>query len=98
MKSICTDNPTYAYLVREGCAYVDKTDILLSLIRAEGSSQFFLSRPRRFGKSLMISVLKCIFEGRKDLFDGTFIGKSDDEGVVYVADFGGNLTSFSIRS
>ena len=77
MKPICTDNPTYAYLVREGCLYVDKTDILLELIRASGSSQFFLSRPRRFGKSLMISVLKDIFEGRKELFADTFIGRSD---------------------
>ena len=83
MKPICTDNPTYAYLAREGYAYVDKTDILLSLIREKMGSQFFLSRPRRFGKSLMISVLKCIFEGRKELFADTFIGLSDYDWPVY---------------
>ena len=52
---------------REGYVYVDKTDLVYKL--AEGHI-YFLARPRRFGKSLLISTLKAYFEGRKDLFDG----------------------------
>ena len=48
--------------------YVDKTDIVWQL--ANGVKYNFLSRPRRFGKSLLCSTLKCYFEGRKELFEG----------------------------
>lgn len=51
--------------------YIDKTKDIFHLI-TEGSV-FFLSRPRRFGKSLLISTLKALFEGKKDLFEGLFI-------------------------
>ncbi|MCG5524321.1 ATP-binding protein [Ectothiorhodospira haloalkaliphila] len=51
--------------------YVDKTPHLLRLVSEGGS--FFLSRPRRFGKSLLLDTLKCLFEGRQDLFEGLFI-------------------------
>ena len=55
--------------VREGdYAYVDKTDIAVQLVR-EGS-YYFLSRPRRFGKSLFLDTLKDLFECKKDLFQG----------------------------
>ena len=46
--------------------YVDKTDIVWQL--ANGDKYNFLSRPRRFGKSLLCSTLKCYFEGRKYVF------------------------------
>ncbi len=58
-------------LREENCIYVDKTEILLKLI-TEGS-YYFLSRPRRFGKSLMISTLAEIYEGSKELFEGLYI-------------------------
>ena len=49
--------------------YVDKTDLLYQLA-TDSESQFFISRPRRFGKSLMLSTLKAMFEGRRELFKG----------------------------
>ena len=51
--------------------YIDKTEIIYNLIIQRGF--FFLNRPRRFGKSLLISIIKCIFEGRKELFKNLFI-------------------------
>ena len=49
--------------------YVDKTDLLYALCN-DADQQLFISRPRRFGKSLMLSTLKAMFEGRKELFTG----------------------------
>lgn len=51
--------------------YVDKTRLIHTLI--ESGSYYFFSRPRRFGKSLLISTIKEIFSGRKDLFNGLWI-------------------------
>ena len=83
MKGICTDNPGIENLIVNNGVYVDKTDVLLTLIRDPLASQFFLSRPRRFGKSLMISTLREIFKGRRELFKDTFIGRSDYDWPVY---------------
>ena len=52
----------------ENFLYVDKTDYIFRL--AQNNGQYFLSRPRRFGKSLFVSSLKAYWEGRKDLFEG----------------------------
>ncbi len=69
------DFPT---LRRNGCVYVDKTKVFHALITdAGGNNLFFLSRPRRFGKSLMLSTLKAIFQGRRELFEGLDIAKTD---------------------
>ena len=57
----------FGKLISEGYAYVDKTAILHDLITS--NSCCFLSRPRRFGKSLTLSTLQAYFEGRKDLFN-----------------------------
>lgn len=55
------------------CVYVDRTERIHRMI---ADSPFnFLSRPRRFGKSLLVSTLKCLFEGRSELFEDTWIGK-----------------------
>ena len=51
----------------DGCVYIDKTAIIHRLITGSGTA-FFLSRPRRFGKSLLCSTLGAVFEGRKELF------------------------------
>lgn len=59
--------------------YVDKTDIVWQL--ANGDKYNFLSRPRRFGKSLLCSTLKCYFEGRKELFEGLKIMQVEDDWV-----------------
>jgi hypothetical protein len=51
--------------------YIDKTDLALKLINSSG--YYFLSRPRRFGKSLFLDTLQDIFEGKKELFEGLYI-------------------------
>ena len=52
--------------------YVDKTEYIYKLI-TEGGGYYFLSRPRRFGKSLLLSTLDCLFKGEKNLFKGLYI-------------------------
>ena len=56
---------------REGHVYVDKTNHIHKLINF--AKYYFLSRPRRFGKSLLISTLECVFRGQKELFEGLYI-------------------------
>ncbi len=56
--------------------YVDKTEYIWKLLRPSVAG-YFLARPRRFGKSLTISTLKAIFEGKKELFEGLAISKKD---------------------
>ncbi len=53
---------------RGGHVYVDKTAILKPLADGSLGSQFFIARPRRFGKSLAISTLQCLFEGRREKY------------------------------
>ncbi len=52
----------------EDCYYVDKTPLIRELV--EGRRHYFLSRPRRFGKSLLVSTLEALFEGQEELFEG----------------------------
>jgi len=63
-----------------GCIYVDKTDLIYNLTR---KYYVFLSRPRRFGKSLLSSTLKYYFQGRKDLFQGLAIERLEQEWKQY---------------
>ena len=60
--------------------YVDKTDLLYELASPKSDTQLFMSRPRRFGKSLMLSTLKAMFEGRRELFKGLAIDSLPWEG------------------
>ena len=62
---------------QDGRIYVDKTDLIYKLTKE--SKFVFLSRPRRFGKSLLCSTLKYYFQGRKDLFEGLAIGELEKE-------------------
>jgi hypothetical protein len=55
-----------------GYVYVDKTEYIYRLIK-EGSGYYFLSRPRRFGKSLLLSTIRYLFEGQRELFKGLYI-------------------------
>ena len=59
---------TLAKLRDQGCYYVDKSGLAIDLI--ESGSYFFLSRPRRFGKSLLVDTFKELFEGNRTLFEG----------------------------
>ena len=62
--------------LREGnFIYVDKTRYIEKIIN--GSQYYFLGRPRRFGKSLFLSTLKCFFEGKRELFKGLYIDTID---------------------
>ena len=81
-------------LREDGFVYVDKTALVYSLVQ-EGAI-YFLSRPRRFGKSLLISTLACYFQGRKELFEGLAIANLEKDWLEYPifrVDFnGGNYT------
>jgi len=65
----------------ENYLYVDKTEIAKKLI--ERGTYYFLSRPRRFGKSLFLDTLKEIFEGNRELFEGLHIYDTWDWSVTY---------------
>ena len=73
MEKIATDIYTFARLREDGFTYVDKTDALYAMASGETGVQFFIARPRRFGKSLAVSTLKSLFEGRRELFAGLAI-------------------------
>ena len=68
-------------LREEGCLYVDKTEAIYRLVN--DATVYFLSRPRRFGKSLLCSTLQAYFEGRKELFEGLAIEKLETEWQAY---------------
>ncbi len=68
-------------LRQEGCLYVDKTAYVHKL--ASEGSVYFLSRPRRFGKSLLVSTLGAYFEGRKELFQGLAIEQLEQDWIEY---------------
>ena len=70
IRQLTTGNFDFPGLIQDPKAkYVDKTDLLYALCN-DADQQLFFSRPRRFGKSLMLSTLKAMFEGRKELFKG----------------------------
>ncbi len=67
-------------ILDEEAKYIDKTALLYELARHKSDAQLFISRPRRFGKSLMLSTLQAMFEGRRELFKGLAIDKLPWEG------------------
>lgn len=67
MKKITSSVYTFEDIVKDDFLYVDKTEYIWSLI-GQGKAMYFLSRPRRFGKSLTVFTLKAAFQGKKDLF------------------------------
>ena len=81
-------------IINGGYVYVDKTALIYRLV-TEGKI-YFLSRPRRFGKSLLVSTLGAYFKGKKDLFKGLAIDELEKEWAEYPVfhiDFnGGNFT------
>ncbi|MBR6058280.1 MAG: AAA family ATPase [Victivallales bacterium] len=77
LQPIPTDTHDFPEIRGNGCIYVDKTAYFHKLITMKDARRFFIARPRRFGKSLMISTLKAIFEGRRELFDGLAISRTD---------------------
>ena len=82
MKPIATANYDFESLIKDGCVYVDKTDMLWKLASSK-DALYFISRPRRFGKSLMLSTFKYLFQGKKELFRGLKIEKKWDWSKTY---------------
>jgi len=72
---------TFAEIRQENCYYVDKTPFALRLI--DEGKHYFLSRPRRFGKSLLLDTLKELFEGHRELFTGLYAEQHWDWNVRY---------------
>ncbi|MDO4181867.1 MAG: AAA family ATPase [Bacteroidales bacterium] len=69
--------------LREGdFLYIDKTEYVYQMAHSD-TTYYFLSRPRRFGKSLLTSTLHCYFEGRKDLFEDLAIERLEKDWTVY---------------
>ena len=72
---------TFEEIIRKDLLYVDKTEYIYRM--ASTGKYFFLSRPRRFGKSLLTSTLHSYFAGKKDLFKGLAIEKLEKEWTEY---------------
>ncbi len=72
---------TFSNIIDGDMLYIDKTEYIWNMIHL--GKYIFLSRPRRFGKSLLVSTLHAYFEGRKDLFKGLFIESVEKEWVQY---------------
>ena len=68
-------------LRNDGCVYVDKTALMYKMVK-EGN-YYFLSRPRRFGKSLLISTLEAYFLGKKEFFEGLAVAELEKDWVEY---------------
>ena len=73
---------TFSRIRMEDNLYVDKTEYVYRMTHTSGK-YFFLSRPRRFGKSLLVSTLRSYFEGKKELFEGLAISKMEKEWKEY---------------
>lgn len=67
---------SFEVLRKGGAYYVDKTEYMWKIVNSQ-SLYYFLARPRRFGKSLFLSTLKCFFEAKRNLFKGLYIDGKD---------------------
>ena len=72
---------SFENIIEDGYVYVDKTALVYDLVH--NGNIYFLCRPRRFGKSLLVSTLKCYFEGKRDLFKGLAIDRLETEWTEY---------------
>ncbi len=94
MKKLPVGIQTFSEIINEDYLYIDKTGIACSLI--DNFKYVFLSRPRRFGKSLFLDTLKNIFEGNRELFRGLLIEEQRSWEVSYPViqiSFGGGIDS-----
>ena len=77
MKDLVLSRQDFASFRKKNRLYVDKTEYAYRLAK-EKEGFYFISRPRRFGKSLFCSMLEALFEGRKELFEGLYIAEKTD--------------------
>ena len=73
---------TFSEIIESNLVYVDKTEYVYRMTHS-GSKSVFLSRPRRFGKSLLTSTLHSYFEGRKELFEGLAIERLEKDWTIH---------------
>ena len=66
---------------KDGYLYIDKTALIYQLVKT--GSYYFLSRPRRFGKSLLLSTLEAYFQGKRELFEGLAMERLEKDWVKY---------------
>ena len=81
MKKLPIGLQSFKSVREDGFLYVDKTRLLSTL--AKESKYYFLSRPRRFGKSLFLSTLKAYFQGKRELFEGLAIAELEKDWASY---------------
>jgi hypothetical protein len=92
MKKLPIGIQTFSEIINSNYCYIDKTLILDRLVN--NGKYYFLSRPRRFGKSLFLDTLKEAFSGNKDLFKGLYLENHWDWSVTHPVikiDFGGGV-------
>ncbi|CDK30909.1 ATP-binding protein [Candidatus Babela massiliensis] len=82
LKKLPIDVSSFEIMIKDNYLYIDKTQYIYNIF-IEGSRFYFLSRPRRFGKSLLVSTLKELFSGNKELFKGLWIYNSNYEWHEY---------------
>ena len=89
---------SFEILRKENFLYIDKTEFVYKL--ASEGRQYFLSRPRRFGKSLLLSTMRAYFEGKKELFTGLKISELERNWIkypVFYFDFNGSRYNSSLE-
>ena len=74
-RPLSLSNAEFASLRANNQIYIDKTDLIVRLA-STSTGKFFLARPRRFGKNLLVSTLDTYFKGRKEFFEGLAICRS----------------------
>ena len=78
MREITTTQSSFKEFIELDALYVDKTKAIHDLVKDTSRRFFFISRPRRYGKSLFCSTLHALFDGRRDLFEGLYIAERTD--------------------
>ena len=98
MKKITTSESSFEYLRTKGdYVYVDKTEYVYNLVKDRWMNYYFISRPRRYGKSLMCSTLHALFDGKKELFKNLYIDGTDYAYEKYPV-FHFNFSRFEVDS
>ncbi|WP_407443331.1 AAA family ATPase, partial [Fibrobacter sp.] len=72
---------SFEKLRTEGYLYIDKTALIYEMVTS--GCYYFLSRPRRFGKSLLLNTLESYFQGKRELFDGFAIAELESDWIEY---------------
>jgi hypothetical protein len=75
-KKLPLDGPTFAEIMDQNLLYVDKTEYIYNLFKKD-PDHYFLTRPHRFGKTLLLSTIETLFSGDREPFQDLWIGQSD---------------------